>query len=154
MSRRTLTDGLAALAPADKQLLKWTFAAALAALILGVLWGASTALLRAGFIDLNPLAGYRGLTGHAVSIFFYWLYLAQSGILLAFAAAYSAPARGIAWRALGWAGLALMLAGFCANLYAVTTGMPVLYDAPPDLAGGPSTAAAAFYSGYLLLAAG
>ena len=44
MSRHSLTEGLAALAPADKRLLKATFAAALAALVLGVLWGAATAL--------------------------------------------------------------------------------------------------------------
>jgi cytochrome c oxidase subunit I len=154
MSRHALTEGLAALAPADKRLLKATFAAALAALVLGVLWGTATALARAGFVQIDPLTGYRALTGHAVSIFFYWLYFAQAGLLLALAAAYTAPARGIAWRPLAWAGLALMLAGFGANLYAILTGMPLLYDAPPDLAGGPSTSAAAFYAGYLLLAAG
>jgi cytochrome c oxidase subunit I len=154
MSRHALTEGLAALAPADKRLLKVTFAAALAALVLGVLWGSATALARAGFLQLDPLTGYRALTGHAVSIFFYWLYFAQAGLLLAFAAAYTAPARGIAWRPLAWAGLALMLAGFAANLYAILTGVPLLYDAPPDVAGGPSTVTAAFYSGYLMLAAG
>ena len=154
MSRHALTEGLAALAPADKRLLKSAFGVALAALALGIVWGAVTALVRAGFIALDPLAGYRALTGHAVSIFFYWLYFAQGGLLLAFAAAYTAPARGIAWRPLAWAGVALMLAGFGANLYAVLTGMPMLYDAPPDLAGGPSAGAATFYGGYLLLAAG
>jgi cytochrome c oxidase subunit I len=154
MSRHALTEGLAALAPADKRLLKATFAAALAALVLGVLWGAATALARAGFLHLDPLTGYRALTGHAVSIFFYWLYFAQAGLLLALAAAYTAPARGIAWRPLAWTGLALMLAGFSANLYAILTGMPLLYDAPPELAGGPSATAAAFYAGYLMLAGG
>jgi cytochrome c oxidase subunit 1 len=154
MSRNALTDGLAALAHADKRLLKATFAVALAALVVGVLWGAAMALARAGFVRLDPLTGYRALTGHAVSIFFYWLYFAQAGLLLALAAAYSAPARGIAWRSLAWAGLALMVAGFGANLYAILGGMPLLYDAPPDLAGGPSAMAAAFYAGYLMLAAG
>jgi cytochrome c oxidase subunit 1 len=154
MSRDALTEGLAALALADKRLLKSAFGAALAALALGIVWGAATALARAGFVELSPLAGYRALTGHAVSIFFYWLYFAQAGLLLAFAAAYIAPGRGVAWRPLAWAGLALMLAGFGANLYGVVTGMPTLYDAPPDLAGGPSAVAATFYVGYLLLAAG
>jgi cytochrome c oxidase subunit 1 len=154
MSRHALTEGLAALAPADKRLLKATFAAALAALVLGVLWGAATAFARAGFVRLDPLTGYRALTGHAVSIFFYWLYFAQAGLLLALAAAYTAPARGIAWRPLAWAGLALMVAGFGANLYAILGGMPLLYDAPPALAGEPSATAAAFYAGYLMLAAG
>ena len=154
MSRNTLVEGLAALGPADKRLLKSAFGAALAALALGVLWGAATALARAGFLDLGPLAGYRALTGHAVSIFFYWLYFAQAGLLLALAAAYGAPGRGVAWRPLAWAGVSLMTAGFAANLYAVTSGMPLLYDAPPELAGAPSAEAAAFYAGYLLLAAG
>jgi cytochrome c oxidase subunit 1 len=154
MSRHALTEGLAALAPADKRLLKATFAAALAALVLGVLWGAAMALARAGFVRLDPLTGYRALTGHAVSIFFYWLYFAQAGLLLALAAAYTGPARSIAWRPLAWAGLALMAAGFGANLYAILGGMPLLYDAPPELAGGPSAVAAAFYAGYLMLAAG
>lgn len=154
MSRHALTEGLAALAPADKRLLKATFAAALAALVLGILWGAAMALVRAGFLQLDPLTGYRALTGHAVSIFFYWLYFAQAGLLLALAAAYTAPARGIAWRPLAWAGVVLMLAGFGANLYAILTGMPLLYDAPPQLAGVPSAATAAFYAGYLMLAVG
>lgn len=153
MSRHSLIDGLGALAPADKRLLKSAFGAALAALALGIAWGAATALARAGFVELGPLTGYRALTGHAVSIFFYWLYFAQAGLLLAFAA-YTAPARGIALRSLAWTGLFLMLTGFGANLHAIVTGTPMLYDAPPDLAGGPSAAAATFYGGYLLLAAG
>jgi cytochrome c oxidase subunit 1 len=153
VSRHALTEGLTSLALADKRLLKATFAAALAALVLGVFWGAVTALARAGLLPLDPLTGYRALTGHAVSIFFYWLYFAQAGLLLALAA-YTAPARGIAWRPLAWTGLALMLAGFAADLYAILGGMPLLYDAPPTLAGEPSAAAAVFYAGYLMLAAG
>jgi cytochrome c oxidase subunit 1 len=47
-----------------------------------------------------------------------------------------------------------MLAGFAASAYAVTSGLPLLYDAPPELAREPGAAAAAFYGGYLLLAAG
>lgn len=154
MSRNALTQGLAVLPQRDKQLLKAAFAAALAALVLGIAWGGITALARAGFVEVDPLAGYRALTGHAVSIFFYWLYFAQAGLLLAFAAALTAPGNGIAWRALAWTGLALMLVGFVTNLYAILNGVPMLYDAPPELSGGPSAAAAAFYSGYLSLSAG
>jgi len=153
MSRRPLADGLAALSQPDKRLLKAAFAAALVALALGIVWGAATAFARAGFIDPGPLAGYRALTGHAVTIFFYWLYFAQAGLLLAFAA-YAAPAHGIAWRPLAWAGLVLMMIGIGANLHAIVTGIPMLYDAPPALAGGPSATAAVFYGGYLLLATG
>lgn len=154
MSRHALVEGLRALPAADGQVLKVAFGAALGALALGVVLGAATAFARAGFVDFGPLAGYRALTGHAVGIFFYWLYFAQAGLLLAIAAAYAAPERAIAQRPLAWAGLALMLAGFVASAYAVASGIPMLYDAPPDLAGPASAATRAFYSGYLLLAAG
>jgi cytochrome c oxidase subunit I len=154
MTRSPLIEGLAALPRADKRLLKLCFAAALAALLIGVLLGGATALGRAGFLELGPLAGYKAMTTHAVSIFFYWLYLAQAGLLLVMAAVYLTPSAGLAWRPLAWSGVVLMVAGFAANLYAVSAGVPLLYDAPPELAATPSAAAAFFYSGYLLLAAG
>jgi cytochrome c oxidase subunit 1 len=146
--------GLETLPRADRRLLVACFAAALAALALGVAYGAGTAFARAGFIDPGPLAGYRSMTAHAVAIFFYWLYFVQAGLLLAFAAASPAPQWGITWRGLAWAGLALMLGGFAASLYAVSGGSPLLYDAPPELAGEPSGVVAAFYLGYLALGAG
>lgn len=154
MSRRRLVDGLGALQAPDRLLLRATLAFALLALILGVAWGALTAFARAGFAGIGPLGGYRALTAHAVSIFFYWLYFAQAGLLLAFASAFGAPRAGIAWRPLAWAGVAMMAAGFAANLYSIFAGLPMLYDAPPELAGGPSSSAAVFYAGYLLLATG
>jgi cytochrome c oxidase subunit 1 len=128
--------------------------AALCALVVGVVLGALTGLVRGGFLSLDPLAGYRALTGHAVSIFFYWLYFAQAALLLAFAATQGEPRRGIALRSVAWLGLAAMGAGFAASLYAVAAGSPLLYDGPPELAGAPGVPAQAFYVGYLLLAAG
>ena len=154
MSRQSLIDGPAALPRGDKRLLVTAFAAALVALAAGVAFGAATAFARAGFADLGPLAGYRSMTAHAVSIFFYWLYFAQAGLLLVMAAAHSPRGEGIAWRPAAWAGLATMLAGAAASAYALATGLPLLYDAPPEIAGQPSAAAAAFYAGYLALGTG
>jgi cytochrome c oxidase subunit 1 len=154
MRQSTLVAGLAELPKADRPLLAVCFAAALAALALGVVFGAATAFVRAGFVDFGPLGGYRSMTTHAVSIFFYWLYFAQAGLLLVLAATHTAPRAGIAWRPLAWVGLALMLAGFAASLYAVSAGLPLLYDAPPELGREPSPGLAAFYAGYLALAAG
>jgi cytochrome c oxidase subunit 1 len=47
-----------------------------------------------------------------------------------------------------------MLAGAAASAYALGSGLPLHYDAPPEVAGQPSPATAAFYAGYLALAAG
>jgi cytochrome c oxidase subunit 1 len=138
----------------DKRLLLAAFGAAVAALAIGVLYGALTAFVRAGFVELDPLAGYRSMSAHATGIFFYWLYFAQAGFLLVIAAAGNRPGEPIAWRAAAWLGLGAMLAGAGASAYALATGMPLLYDAPPELAGAPSAANAAFYLGYLALAAG
>ena len=154
MSRQALIDGPAALPRGDKRLLLTAFSAALLALAAGVAFGAATAFARAGFVDLGPLAGYRSMTAHAVSIFFYWLYFAQAGLLLVMAGAHAPRGEGFAWRGLAWTGLAAMLAGGAASAYALSSGLPLLYDAPPEIAGQPSAAAAAFYAGYLGLAAG
>jgi len=149
-----LIDGLKALPAADQRLLKSCLAAALAALLVGVVFGAATALARGGFVELGPLAGYRAMSTHAVSIFFYWLYFAQASLLLVFATVFTSHKHGIEWRRAAWLGLALMLAGFAASLYGVASGMPLLYDAPPELGRDPSAALGAAYAGYLLLAAG
>jgi cytochrome c oxidase subunit I len=154
VTQNALVTGLAALPDPDKRLLRLSFAAALSALALGILFGASTALARAGFMDFGPLAGYRAMSGHGVTIFFYWLYFAQAGLLLVLASAYGAPRAGIAWRALAAIGVGLMAIGFVASLYALYGGMPLLYDAPPELAREPSAPVAAFYAGYLSLSAG
>ena len=154
MSTSVLVDGLARLPEEDKRLLKVAFAAALGALFAGVVLGAMTAAARAGFFDPGPVLGYRSMTAHAVSIFFYWLYFSQAGLLLVLATAYAVPSHGIAWRPLAWAGFALMLAGFGASAHGVWTGVPLLYDAPPELGLQPSASLVSFYGGYLLLAAG
>ncbi len=148
------TERLQALPPGDKRLLLTCFAAALAALALGVLFGAGTGLARAGFVELPALHGYRLMTLHGVTIFFYWLYFAQAGLLLVFAASHTDGARGIAWRPVAWAGMTLMIAGFLLSEAGAASGLPLLYDGSPELAVPSSSGPGLFYLGYLLLAAG
>ncbi len=121
-AHQPLLDGLKALPAADQRLLQSCIAAALAALLVGVVFGAATALARGGLLDLGPLAGYRSMSAHAVSIFFFWLYFAQAGLLLVFATVFTSHEHGIEWRRAAWLGLAFMIAGFLASLYGVASG--------------------------------
>lgn len=150
----SLAAGLNALPSADRALLKGMVGAALGAFVLGIAFGALTALARAGFVALDPETGYRVMTLHGVNIFFYWLYFAQAALLLAFAAVYSAGAKRIALPPLAWAGFGLMVGGFAASLSGATSGTPLLYDGSPELATDDRGAAGLMYGGYLLLAAG
>jgi cytochrome c oxidase subunit 1 len=154
MNKNTLLDGLRDLPSGDKLLLKLFFGAALVALALGVVFGAGTAFTRAGFMKLSPNYGYRLMTLHGVTIFFYWLYFVQAGLLLVLSAVYTETGGRIAWRRLAWAGLALMLTGFLLSQYGATSGFPLLYDAPPVLAREHPPGVGSFYLGYLLLGAG
>ena len=77
----TMTQRLAALPGDDRRLLRSMAAAALLALAVGLLGGLLTALARAGFLDVAPGTGYRALTVHGVSAFFYWLFVAQAALL-------------------------------------------------------------------------
>lgn len=149
----SLTARLALLPATDKRLLKAVFGAALLALGLGILFGALTALARAGWLDAYPETAYRLLTLHGVSIFFYWLYFAQAGLLLAFASAQGSGR--ISWRPAAWAGFALMTAGFLFSEAASLTGaIPLLYDGSPELAREEPGNVAAFALGYDLLGLG
>lgn len=150
----SLRNAIQCMASHDKRLLLVCFGMALVALTLGVLYGFGTGIARAGFIEVSPLHGYRLMTLHGATIFFYWLYFAQGGLLLAFAAVHAEGTTNIAWRPLAWAGCALMIAGFVASEVAAAIGLPILYDAPPELAGAPSIEVGLFYGGYLLLNAG
>ncbi len=154
MTTHPLLDHLHKLAAADKQLLLAFFFAALVALALGVLFGAGTALARAGFIELSAFYGYRLMTLHGVTVFFYWLYFVQAGLLLTFSATHAAHADRLAWRPLTWTGFAIMAAGFALSVLGAGSSVPLLYDAPPELARDASASVGAFYLGYLFLAAG
>jgi cytochrome c oxidase subunit 1 len=127
---------------------------ALGTLVLGVLLGLGTALVRAGLLPLEPEGGYRLLTGHGAAVFFYWLYLGQGVLLLALVATQARPQPLLALPGLGWAGLGAIAAGLVASLMGAASGTPLLYDGMPELARTDPAAAFPFYLGYLLLALG
>ena len=154
MTLSTWTDRVRALPAGDCALFKALIAAALLALALGIVFGAFTAAVRARFIDLDPEQGYRLMTLHGVTVFFYWLYFAQGAVLLTFAALYGRRGRGLALAPVAWLGFLLMLSGFVANLTGALRGAPLLYDGSPEVVGEEAFWAGIFYLGYLLLGAG
>lgn len=146
------TERLAALPRHDRRLITGMAAVALSALLLGILGGVLTAAARSGLLDILPATGYRFLTVHGVSIFFYWLFIAQAALLLGFAAAENG--RGLVWRALAWAGFVLMLAGFGLSLAGSHMGAPLLYNGAPELAGDDPRGLLVFDLGYSSLGLG
>ncbi len=136
----------------DRRLLRCMFAAALLALLLGVLAGLATALVRAGVLAVPAGTGYHFLTVHGVSTFFYWLFTAQAALLLGFAATENGGA--LAWPRLAWLGFLLMLTGLALSTFGSVTGTPLLYNGAPELAGDDPSRLLPFNLGYLALAAG
>ena len=149
---QTLTTRFAALPSRDRILLLAVAAVALAALTLGILGGLLTAFARAGFIEMAPDSGYRFLTLHGVSVFFYWLYLAQVALLLGFAAIEDRG--GLAWRNSAVVGGLLMLLGFGFSLTGAYMGIPPLYDGAPALLEEEPGTLLVFNLGYILLGLG
>ncbi|WP_151704284.1 cbb3-type cytochrome c oxidase subunit I [Nitrincola alkalilacustris] len=148
----TYTDRFAALATSDRRLLALMSAASLVILVLGIMGGLMTALARGGFIDILNTTGYRWLTLHGVSIFFYWLFIAQAALLLGFAAIERG--RGLVLKALAWLGFASILVGFGLSMVGIQQGMPLLYDGAPELARYAPRDLLVFNLGYLLLGLG
>jgi cytochrome c oxidase subunit 1 len=147
-----LEKRLTGLTASDRRLLLSMAGVAIAALLIGIAGGLLTALTRSGFIDVLPEAGYRFLTLHGVSTFFYWLYLAQGVILLSFAAAENGGRlRG---SSIAWTGFLLIVAGFLLSIGASLTGTPLLYDGNPEMAIDQPGALALFNLGYVLLGLG
>lgn len=136
----------------DRRLLRTMFATALLALVLGVLAGLATALVRGGMLDVPLATGYRFLTVHGVSTFFYWLFTAQAALLLGFAAAENGGT--LARPQVACFGFALMLAGLALSLFGSVTGTPLLYSGAPELAGDEPGQLLPFNLGYLAMAAG
>ena len=95
----TIVSRLRSLPRQDRRIVIFLAVAALVALIIGLAGGLLTALVRAGFLPVLPESGYRFLSVHGLSAFFYWLYLVQAVILLAFSAAERG--RGLEWGRLG-----------------------------------------------------
>lgn len=145
-------DRLAALPTSDRRLLVAIAGTALVALALGILGGLLTALARAGMLDVLPETAYRFLTIHGVGIFFYWLYLAQTALLLGFAAIEGNC--GLAWRGAAWTGFLLIVAGLISSMAGAHMGTPLLYDGAPALAADEPSTLLVFNLGYLLLGAG
>ncbi len=148
----SINDRFTALAPADRRLVLAIAGASLAVLVVGILSGLMTALARGGMLDFLPETGYRFLTVHGVSIFFYWLYLAQTGLLAGFAAIENG--RGLVWRGLSWAGFLAIIAGFALSMAGSVIGTPLLYDGAPELAADEPVTLLVFNLGYLLLGLG
>ena len=148
----TRVDPFSSLPPGDRRLLRGMFAVALAALAVGVLAGLATALVRAGLPGILPATGYRLLTVHGVSAFFYWLFVAQAALLLAFAATEHGSA--LAWPGLARLGFALMLAGLGLSMVGSLTGTPLLYNGAPELASDNPGQLLPFNLGYVALALG
>lgn len=151
---RTISQVLRDLVAGDRLLIKLLAVGALASLGFGIILGLGTALLRTGYADASPDVGYRVMTGHGVTAFFYWLYFGQTALLMALAAAQLRDKPRIALAPLAWAGLALMVLGFTASQAGIWLGAPLLYDGSPDLVGEERWQAGLFYLGYVSLAAG
>jgi len=149
---RTYTERFATLPQGDRRLLKSMATVALLALAIGIFAGMATALVRGGLLGVNLSTGYRFLTVHGVSIFFYWLFTAQAALLLGFAATEHSGA--LAWRGLAWAGFALMLVGLTLSMSGSLTGTPLLYDGAPETAMDNPRDLLFFNLGYLSLALG
>lgn len=149
----SVKERFARLPACDRGLLLVLSAAAIAALLLGILGGLATALARGGLLDILPETAYRFLTVHGVSIFFYWLYLAQVALLLGFSAVEDERV-GLAARGLARAGLVAMVLGFLLSMAGSVMGTPLLYDGAPDLAAEEPATLLVFSLGYLLLGLG
>ncbi len=148
---------LAALPARDRRLIIGLAGVALAALATGIVGGLLTALVRAGFITIDPESGYRFLTLHGVSAFFYWLYFAQAALLLGFAAierGNGGGAIGLARRRIAVAGAIAMVLGYGLGIFATFMGSPPLYDGKAGLLQDEPLTLFVFSLGYISLGIG
>ena len=148
----TSIERFANLRAGDRRLLQCMAGVALIALVLGVLAGLATALVRGGLLSVPLSSGYRFLTVHGVSTFFYWLFTAQAALLLGFSATEHGD--GIAKPGLAWAGFMMMLAGLVLSMAGSYTGAPLLYNGAPELASDNPAALLLFNLGYVAMALG
>lgn len=150
----TISGKLRTLSAPDRTFLKTFMSFALGMLGAGAAFGLLTALIRTGYVSAEPVTGYRLMTSHGVTAFFFWLYFAQTAVLFGLGASQFDEKPRIALLPAAWAGLVLMLAGFAASLAGTYWGTPLLYDGSPDLVGEDKWQAELFYAGYVLLAVG
>jgi cytochrome c oxidase subunit 1 len=152
-----LVQRLEALPARDRTLVIALAGAALGALVLGILGGLLTALVRSGLVAADPGSGYRFLTLHGVSVFFYWLYFAQAALLLGFAAVERGKEGlpgGLAFRGVAIAGTLAMALGFALSLIGSFIGSPPLYDGAPELLRDEPRTLLIFSLGYVALGIG
>lgn len=154
MSTTSISEALVRLPRGERTLLQAFAVSAIFTFAIGIFLGFLTALVRTGYMTSEAQTGYRMMTGHGVSVFFYWLYFAQTGLLLALAVAQNSAMPRVVLAPVAWTGLVLMLLGFAANQFGTWAGAPLLYDGSPELAGEFKAEAGLFYLGYILLAVG
>jgi len=154
MTNSSTSEVLDRLPRSDRNLLRTLAGCAIITLSLGIIYGLLTAMMRTGSMAAEPQTGYRLMTGHGVTVFFYWLYFAQIAVLLGLAAAQCKVSPRIALGPIAWTGLALMMFGFLGNMTGTWAGSPLLYDGSPDLVGDAMWQAGLFYGGYSFLASG
>lgn len=154
MTENKLVAGLRRLSDGDKKLLIGFVVMAVLALVLGLVYGAMTAFARAGFFELDRVTAYQMLTLHGVTIFFYWLYFVQAGLVLILAVAYTEGAERVILRPFAWLGFALMVVGFGLSELTPVLGAILLYDGQPHLIEVDPVMAGFFYLGYILLGVG
>lgn len=153
-SNGKLREGLAHLPGSAKVLIGAYFTLAVLALALGVIAAVVVALDEAGWIEVAPLEAFQILTLHATTVFYYWMYFVQVGVMLALVLIYTKGARlSPGLRAASWGALALMVAGWTLNVVSVSRGAAILYAAPVVLA-NDFQSTEVFYFGYILLALG
>ncbi len=152
----TIFSRLSKLPAKDKRLVTVLTAIALVALLMGLSEGLLTALVRAGILPVAPETGYRFLSVHGISAFFYWLYFAQAALLLGFSAIerYDVGGPGLSRRRLAILGGAAMASGLVLGLVATVIGSPPLYDGNVDLLAAEPRTAMVFSLGYVLLGVG
>ncbi len=154
MTNDGLLNELQRLSSGDKRLLKAFVVMALLCLALGLVFGALTGFRRAGFVSLPPGLGYKLLSLHGVTIFFYWLYFIQAGLVLMLASVYANGVGRLVGQPLAWLALVLMIAGFVLNVMALAMNVPLLYDGHPKLVTGNTTIPGIFYLGYVVTSVG
>jgi cytochrome c oxidase subunit 1 len=153
----TIISRLRTLPPQDRRLVIVLTIASLLALIIGLTGGLLTALVRAGFLDVLPESGYRYLSVHGVSAFFYWLYFAQAALVLSFSAVERGNGggpTGLLRRSLASLGVGAMMLGFALGLVATMMGSPPLYDGNAELLADEPLTVLVFSAGYVLLGLG
>ena len=153
----TIISRLRTLPPQDRRLVIALAIASLLALIIGLTGGLLTALVRAGFLNVLPESGYRYLSVHGVSAFFYWLYFAQAALVLGFSAVERGNGggpTGLLRRSLASLGIGAMMLGFALGLVATVMGSPPLYDGNAELLADDPLTVLVFSAGYVLLGLG